>query len=170
MARDYGGADPPRWRKGERLAYARGVGGKVFLGVALLLIASLPIAMPASLDQTVIWGHRKPPKPTACPTITPADFDRGWKEDARTFTFSGVTFARRRGDVDCLASKHGLFGVMGAIYPVCRFNAPFALKVSNSGGTRYFAVPGGYTAEVAAAPDDIRCKVLRRHDIYALEE
>src|SRR4051812_30698722 len=160
MVRDFGAADRPRWRSGQRLAFARDVGGKLFLVTALLLIGTLPVAMPLSLEQTRIWGHGRPPPPRACRTITAADFDRGWHDEARTFTFSGVTFARRRGDADCTSRKHGLFGVVGAIYPTCRFDVPFALAVTRDGGeTRYFAVPPGETAVVEAAPDETRCKV-----------
>src|SRR5436305_5323547 len=115
MARDFGAAAPPRWRRGQRLAVARQWGGQLFLIVCLLLIATLPIAMPLSLEQTKIWGHRPPPPPRACQPITEADFNRGWTDDPRIFTFSGVTFARHRADADCNSGKHGLFGVMGAI-------------------------------------------------------
>jgi len=168
MVRDFGGAARPTWRKGQRLAVLRLWGGQLFLLAALLLIATLPIAMPLSLEQTRIWGHGRAPPPRACRTITAAEFDRGWHDEARTFSFSGVTFARRRGDADCSAAKHGLFGVIGAIYPTCRFDVPFALAVTNGGETRYFAVPPGETAVVEAAPSETRCKVTGHFDIYAI--
>lgn len=166
MVRDFGGATPPTWRQGQRLAVLRLWGGQAFLAVALLLIATLPVAMPLSLEQTVILGHRRPPPPRACRTISAAEFDRGWKGEAHSFSFSGATFARRRGDADCTARKHGLFGLMGAIYPTCRFDVPFALAVTRGERTSYFAVPPGSTAVVEAAPDGTRCKVTGRYDIY----
>src|SRR5947209_5942088 len=117
MVRDFGGMAPPRWRKGERLAVLRLAGGHLFLVAVVLLIAVLPIAMPASFEQTVIWGHQKPAPPRDCQTISAAEFNRGWTEDPRIFSFAGVTFARHRADADCSSEKHGLFGVIGAIYP-----------------------------------------------------
>ncbi|MDB5475907.1 MAG: hypothetical protein JWP49_1418 [Phenylobacterium sp.] len=168
MARDFGGAGPPKWRRGQRLAVARIRGGQLFLLLALLLIASLPLAMPASLEQTVILGHGKPAPTRPCQPITEAAFNRGWTNDPLIFTFSGVTFARRRADADCSSGKHGLFGVMGAIYPTCRFDAPYQLAVIDHGRTSYFAVPPGDTAVVEAAPQETRCKVTGRYDIYAL--
>lgn len=169
MAKDFGGHDRPRWRAGQRLAAAHALGAKVFLGAALLLIASLPIVMPMSLEDTVIWGHRKPAAARDCRPITQAEFNRGWTDDPRIFTFSGVTFARRRADADCTAAKHGLFGVVGEIYPTCHFDAPFALAVIRGRRTEYFAVPGGFKADVEAAPDATRCRVTAPYDIYAIE-
>ena len=169
MAKDFGGKARPRWRAGERLGVVHEIGGRLFLVATLLLIASLPVAMPASMEQTVILGHSKAAPDHACPMITAADFNRGWNDDPRIFTFAGVTFARRRADADCESGKHGLFGVIGEIYPTCHFDAPYALAVIHGRRTEYFAVPGGFKAVVDAAPDATRCRITGRYDIYAFE-
>jgi hypothetical protein len=168
MARDFGARDRPRWRRGQRLAAARDRGSQVFLLACLVLIGSLPLAMSVSIEQMNGKGPGADAAGVPCPPITEATFNRGWAGDPLIFTFSGVTFARRRADADCSAGKHGLFGVVGAIYPTCRFDAPFQLAVIDHGRTSYFAVPPGYIAVVDAAPEATRCRVTHRFDIYAL--
>jgi hypothetical protein len=167
MARDFGAKAPPSWRRGQRLATARVRAGQLFLLACLLLIASLPLAMSVSIDQMSGKGPGGDTGGVPCPPSSEAMFNRGWAGDPLIFTFSGVTFARRRADADCSAGKHGLFGVVGAIYPTCRFDAPFQLAVVDHGRTRYFAVPPGYMAVVEAAPRETRCTVTHRFDIYA---
>jgi hypothetical protein len=169
MVRDFGGQEEPRWRKGQRYAYLRQRVGQAVLLASLLLIAVLPVAMPESLDEMNIVGHSaKSPIGKPCKPINEAKFNWGWGGKPSTFTFSGVTFSRRRGDADCSAGKHGLFGVVGAIYPTCRFDVPYQLEVTNGGRTDYFDVPPGYTAVVKAAPDGTVCTVTERYDIYVL--
>lgn len=168
MVRDFGGREEPRWRKGQRYAYLRQRTGQGVLLFALVLMGLLPVAMPLSLEQMNVIGHRPKADSGSCRPISEAEFNRGWTEDPRVFSFSGATFARRRGDADCSAGKHGLFGVMGAIYPTCRFDVPYQLGVTNGGQTRYYAVPPGYTAVVKAAPDGTVCTVTERFDLYAL--
>jgi hypothetical protein len=169
MVRDFGGREEPRWRKGQRYAYLRQRTGQGVLLFALVLMGLLPIAMPESLDEMNIVG-RKPGSPIGkpCKPIDEARFNRGWGGRPSTFSFSGVTFARRRGDADCSAGKHGLFGVLGAIYPTCRFDVPYQLAVTSGVGTRYYDVPPGYTAVVKAAPDETVCTVTERFDLYDL--
>jgi hypothetical protein len=170
MVRDFGGREEPRWRKGQRYAYLRQRVGQGVLIAALLLIGVLPIAMPESLDEMNVIGKPSKAERGPCRPISEAEFDRGWGGSPSTFTFSGVTFGRRRGDADCTAGKHGLFGVVGAVYPTCRFDAPYDLAVTDAAGSRYFAVPPGYEAVVAAAPGATRCTVTHRFDIYALAD
>jgi hypothetical protein len=168
VAKDFGAREPARWRPGQRLAVARNRGGQAFLLACLVLIGSLPLAMSVSIEQMNGKGPSAKAGDAPCPVIDAATFNRGWTEDPLIFTFSGVTFARHRADADCSSGKHGLFGVVGAIYPVCRFDAPFQLAVLDHGRTSYFAVPPGYVAVVEAAPQATRCRVTHRFDIYAL--
>jgi hypothetical protein len=170
MVQDFGGHAAPRWRKGQRYAYLRlAVGKSVLLG-ALLIIAVLPIAMPASIDAAAgASANRHDPVGKPCPRISEADFYRGWTEEPHVFAFSGVSFARRRGDADCHAEKHGLLGMMGAIYPTCRFDQPYQLAVTAGGRTAYYAVPQSYTALVEAPPAGPRCRVSRPYDMYTLK-
>jgi hypothetical protein len=168
MVRDFGGRDAPRWRKGQRYAFLRQRTAQGVLLFALVLMGLLPIAMPASLEQTIILGHHATADQGPCRPITEAAFNRGWKDEPYVFTFSGVTFARRRGDADCTSQKHGLFGVVGAIWPTCSFDTPYQVAVTRGGRTDYFAVPPGYEAKIAAAPEGPRCVVTHRYDIYSL--
>jgi hypothetical protein len=169
MVRDFGGQEAPRWRKGQRYAYLRQRVGQAVLLFSLVLIGTLPVVMPESLDEMNIVGHSpKSPIGKPCKPIDEAKFNRGWGGRPSVFTFSGVAFGRRRGDADCTSGKHGLFGVLGAIYPTCRFDVPYDLAVTNGGRTGYYEVPPGYTAVVKAAPDGTVCTVTERYDIYVL--
>jgi len=168
MVRDFGGREEPRWRKGQRYAYLRQRTGQAVLVFALVLMGVLPVAMPESLEEMNIVGRPGSPIGKPCKPIDEAMFNRGWGGRPSTFSFSGVTFARRRGDADCSAGKHGLFGVIGAIYPTCRFDVPYQLGVVNGGRTDYYAVPPGYTAVVRAPPEGTRCIVTGRYDMFAL--
>jgi hypothetical protein len=170
MAADFGAKGPAKWRRGERISFLYAHVGPLVLLAALMLIGSLPLAMPYTIEEAAKAGadpsgsSAGPP----CQPITEAAFNRGWTEDPLIFTFAGVTFARRRADADCSSGKHGLLGVVGPIYPTCKFDAPYQLAVIEHGKTLYYAVPPGHMAVVDAKPGDTRCVVTGHFDIYDL--
>ena len=167
MVTDFGASTRPSWRRGQRWAVARSVGGKPALVVGLLLIASLPTAIPISIEQmNVDKGPSSNPVGKPCRPISEALFNRGWTAPPRTFAFVGATFARRRGDADCSAGRHGLFGLVGPVYPVCEFDAPVELAVTSGGRSAWFDVRPGYTAVVEARPDGARCTITGLFQFY----
>jgi hypothetical protein len=169
--RDFGSKGPPRWRAGQRLSFLHARTAPLVLLAALALIGSLPLVMPLSIDRMNIDGG--PPSAARgqpCRQISEAVFNHGWARAPYSFTFSGVTLARRRGDADCATGRHGLLGLVGPVYPVCEFDAPVQLAVTSHGRTRYFAVPAGYKAVVEARPDETRCIVTARSRLTPLPQ
>jgi hypothetical protein len=164
MTRDYGGQDRPVWRAGRRLEFITWYGGRGGLFIAFVIFAALPTLVAISpIGPSLLPAKHRPFTPRPCQPITEAVFERGWKDDPRTFSFLGVTFARRRGDADCQGRK----GFFEKVYwPVCEFDVPFQLAVARGGRTLYYAVPAGYTAVVDARPDAAtRCYVTGANEI-----
>jgi hypothetical protein len=162
MARDFGGLDRPRWRPGQRGAFVWAMASRVGLLGGFLIFASLPSLLAISSGGP----DRGPAKASAftrpCRPITRAEFERGWTEAPRSFTFEGVTFARRRGDADCQGRRAGL----GKGYrPACEFDVPYQLAVTAGGVTSYFAVPPGEAASVETKPGIVRCEVTGRNTL-----
>lgn len=167
MAKDFGASAQPSWRRGQRGAVVLSVGGKAALVAGLLLIASLPAAIPISIEQmNVDKGPSSNPIGKPCGRIPEALFSRGWATPPRTFTFVGATFTRHRGDADCSSGRHGLLGLIGPIYPVCEFDAPVELAVTSGGESAWFDVRPGYTAVVEARPDGPRCTITGLFRFY----
>lgn len=164
MTRDYGGQDRPVWRAGRRLEFITWYGGRGGLFIAFVIFAALPTLVAISpIGPSLLPPRHKPFTPRPCRPIGDAEFNRGWKDDARSFTFLDVTFARRRGDADCQGRKR----TFGKVYwPICEFDAPFQLAVTRGGRTEYYAVPAGDTAIVDARPEAAtRCYVTGVNEI-----
>ena len=157
MARDFGGLARPRWRPGQRAAFVWWIAGHAGLLVGFLIFAVLPTFVAISPIGPDLSGRPAPPfKTVPCGRISRAEFDRGWSAPPRTFTFEGVTFARRRGEANCQGRREGH---AKAYHPVCEFNVPYQLAVTAGGPAAYFTVPPGETATVEAKPGSIRCAV-----------
>lgn len=163
MARDFGSLERPRWRPGQRGAFVWWIAGHVGLLVGFLIFAILPTFVAISPIGPDLASRKPPPFATfPCRPISQAEFERGWTEPPRSFTFEGVTFARRRGDADCQGRR-----ARGAkaYHPVCEFDVPYQLAVTAAGPTAYFAVPLGETATVEAKAGQVRCEVTGRNTL-----
>jgi hypothetical protein len=163
MATDFGAKDRPTWRRGQRMAFLRWIGGYAGLVAGLLLFASLPTSMALSVGDP---NGDKPPRAEggpACPAISKAQFFRGWKAEPRVIHFQGVAFTRRRGDASCGMAHDGL---IGRSFPVCEFDAPVELAVAAGGREVYFDVRPGYTAVIEARPDGPRCTITGLFQFY----
>ena len=159
MARDYGGAEAPSWRRGRRLAFLWTWGSRVILVTGFLVFASLPTMLALSMGNPP--GSDELPKAIVgapCRAISQAEFYRGWKSGPRTFVFLHATFTRRRGDADC----HGRSDRFASHYPVCEFDAPVQLAVTSEGKHFWFDVGPGATAVIEARPGKARCTVTGR--------
>jgi hypothetical protein len=159
MARDFGDLDRPRWRPGQRGAFVWAMASRVGLLGGFLIFASLPSLLAISSGGPSRRPALAPAFAPPCRPITRAEFERAWTEPPRSFTFEGVTFARRRGDADCQGRRAGL---AEAYRPVCQFDVPYQLAVTVGGLTAYFAVPPGDAASVEAKPGLVRCSVMGR--------
>jgi hypothetical protein len=157
VARDYGGAEPPSWRRGRRLAFLWTWGSRVVLVIGLLVFASLPTMLALSMGGPPEPAP-KPPVGPPCRPITQAQFYRGYREGPKTFVFLRATFTRRRGNAECRGHSDGL----AKHYPVCEFNAPIELAVTAAGKHYWYDVGPGYSAVVEAPPGGPRCTITGR--------
>jgi hypothetical protein len=163
MVLDYGSPGRPRWRKGQRVAFAMMVAGHAVGLVVFAVLAVLPTLLtngpgdgPDAEDPArVLRG-------SPCRAITRAEFERGWTAPPRSFAFDGVTFARRRGDASCVTRSRGT-----ALIPVCQFSVPIAVAVSGPRGEAWFDVGVGKAAAVEVAPAGPRCVVTGRAQLWS---
>jgi len=160
MTRDFGGDGRPRWRRGERGLFIRDRAGAILSMAGFLIFASLPtaFALSGSFHSGASPVQAQAERP--CRAITKAEFERGWREAPHSFTFSGVTFERRRGDVECAARKPG---GLGKPFVACAFDAPYQVAVAGAGRQAWFEVGAGNMAVVEARREGLRCKVTGRY-------
>lgn len=160
MARDFGGKERPRWRRGERLLFVRWLAGYAMMAAAFVLFAALPTSMVLSLGPPPGQAAPAPQGGPDCRPIPKAKFLQGWTEAPHVIRFQGAAFARRRGDIFCGVRRDGLFG---ARFPVCELDAPVQLGVTVDGHESYWDVSPGVTAVVEARPAGPRCVVTGRY-------
>ncbi|HEV2530554.1 hypothetical protein [Phenylobacterium sp.] len=164
MARDYGGVDLPRWRRGQRGLFLRHWISQILLVGGFLVFAALPTAFAISggfHSDKPNFETQAPGPP--CREIGEAEFDRGWNDPPHRFSFGAATFARRRGDADCTARAPG--GV-GPAFATCNFDAPWAIAATFDGKTRWWSVAGGYSATVDARRSGLTCRVTGKFHYY----
>lgn len=136
-------------------------GQKVTIGVA----ATIAVGLPGWFLAQSYLGKREaalflaseatvdgPP----CPSLTKAQFEaEGLKVKKATF-YEGVTFARQFGHMECRSLRYGA-GWGTAVYPVCQFTSPSALKVTTDKGEWYFNPGPGQPATVGTPRGEARC-------------
>lgn len=163
MARDFGGLDCPTWRRGRRGLFLRYWLGNILLVGGFAAFAAFPTAFALSGGFHSYVPVRLSKDGPPCREITKAEFERGWTEQPRTFTFGGATFARRRGDADCTAHTDPL----SRPSVVCAFDTPVAVAVAGFGHAAWFDVQPGRSASVEADGRGARCKITGVFRLYA---
>jgi hypothetical protein len=106
----------------------------------------------------------------ACPSLTRAQFEARGLKVRRGTVYEDAEFYREFGHMSCSGLRDGA-GWGTALYPVCQFTSPRALKVVTRKGEWYFDPGPGQPATVAAPHGQVRCvlaanftmeKLLRR--------
>jgi len=129
-------------------------------GVLLLLaaLASIPLTVAGATWATRQAMRREfSPRGPACPAvaaISPAG--RGAKPPP-AFVFQGAGFAYQIGDVSCEAVPEGWFSAK--TYPVCDFDAPAGIVVTQGARRAVFEPGVGHGAVVAIRHGRISCTV-----------
>lgn len=151
MAKDLGVRKKRRLTLGQKLA----IGGFVVLALAFtgwIYSGSYLKDREAALTRAREFAIDGPP----CRELTRAQFEAAGLTAPKATLYENVTFHRRFGHLSCSALRYGA-GWGQALYPVCQFTSPRALKVSTKAGDRYFDIAPGQPATVAVPRGDVRC-------------
>lgn len=155
-------------RKRRRLT----AGQKVVIGLALLTTAALPVwtfggsylkRRDAALNLASEWRIDGPP----CKALTKAEFEAQGLRTRKATLYEDVTFHRQFGHMSCSALRYGS-GWGQAVYPVCQFTSPRAVRVTTAKGDWYFALAPGQPATVAAPHGLARCVQAANFTIKSL--
>lgn len=150
----------------------RSTAEKIVIGLAAIVAVGLPLGLTAKkymMDRDVALNRARelaidgPP----CEQLTREQFAaRGLKAPKGTI-YEDARFFRQFGHMSCSALRHGA-GWGTAVYPVCQFTSPKALKVVTNKGEWYFAMAPGQPATVATPHGEARCVLAANFTIKSL--
>jgi hypothetical protein len=102
-----------------------------------------------------------------CPSLTRAQFEAQRLSTPKATFYEGVTFARQFGHMECRSLRYGA-GWGTAVYPVCQFTSPKALKITTDRGEWYFAPGPGQPATVGTPKGQAQCVLASNFTIGKL--
>lgn len=151
MASDLGIRKPRRRSRAEKAVWA--AFATVALGIPLSIFARDYLdGRSVALNLARDWTIDGPP----CPSLTRAQFEaRGLKVRYGT-VYEDAEFYRQFGHMSCSGLRYGA-GWGTALYPVCQFTSPRALKVVTTKGEWYFDPGPGQPATIATPHGDAHC-------------
>lgn len=157
---------------GIRKRRRRSVAEKVVIGLAAAVALGLPLGLTAkdylgereaALTRAREWAIDGPP----CAQLTRGEFEaRGLRAPKGTI-YEDAQFYRQFGHMTCSGLRYGA-GWGTAVYPVCQFTSPKALKVVTSKGEWYFAMAPGQPATVATPHGEARCVLAANFTMKSL--
>jgi hypothetical protein len=127
-------------------------------GVALLAIIAAAVLImwrtstQADTAEAALWSPAGPP----CPVLTAADWTALAIEHPQPFSYEGLKGEAEKMDITCNVIDHD-GGRTVTPFPVCQFNAPFAVHVIRAKGDAYFKPGVGQSVTVSLPGGAPRC-------------
>ena len=133
--------------------------GVAFGGAAVMLAFSAWLLGGAYLkhrDDALALAQRFTIDGPSCPSLSRNEFLARGLKAPKGLIYEDAVFYRRFGHMECGAIRYGR-GWSPAVYPVCQFTSPGALRVTTPKGDWYFEAPPGQPATLSTPHGRARC-------------